>query len=250
MLNNIIVTDVKEVFLVSSPKGRAETIHDRKNYGLSFCFDGQITYTHNGNKFISDKNHAILLPQNETYTIYGDKDGTFPVINFTCNDKICDTIISIPIPSAERYIKDFEKIQSLYLFEGNHAEIMSIFYHMLHRLSSQNSPNAVILPAIKYLEKKYSDPYLTNTELAKQCSISEVYFRRIFKEYNKISPRQFLIDIRINKAKQLLREGNLKICAIATSCGFSNQYHFCRIFKEKTGITPTKYMEQNRNYKI
>ena len=42
----------------------------------------------------------------------------------------------------------------------------------------------------------------------------------------------------------------LKINAVAEHCGFSNQYHFCRLFKEKTGLTPTEYMKQNRIYKI
>jgi AraC-like DNA-binding protein len=40
------------------------------------------------------------------------------------------------------------------------------------------------------------------------------------------------------------------IGAVAGLCGFSNQFHFCRLFKEKTGLTPTEYMKQNRIYKI
>ena len=106
------------------------------------------------------------------------------------------------------------------------------------------------MPAIKYLENNYQNPNLTNAELAKQCRISEVYFRRIFTSCYNMTPRQFLIDIRINKAKQLLSEGTLKINAVAVKCGFSNQYHFCHVFKEKTGLTPTEYMKQNMVYQI
>ena len=106
------------------------------------------------------------------------------------------------------------------------------------------------MPAIKYLETNYQNPNLTNSELAEQCKISEIYFRRIFTSYYNMTPRQFLIDIRINKAKLLLSEGALKINAVAVKCGFSNQYHFCRVFKEKTGLTPTEYVKQNRIYKI
>ena len=250
MLSNITITDIKEIFTVFSPKGRFAKIENRKSFGLSFCTDGQITYTHNGKKIISDKNHAVILPKGQTYTLHGDKTGNFPVINFTCADALCNTVISLPVQNIEAYIKDFEKLRSLSLFDGNRVEMMSIFYHILHRLSAQSSSCNIIMPAIKYLENNYQNPNLTNAELALKCNISEVYFRRIFTKHYNMTPKQFLIDIRINKSKQLLSEGALKINAVAVKCGFSNQYHFCRVFKEKTGLTPTEYMNKNRIYKI
>lgn len=250
MLNDIIVTDVKEIFTVLSSKGRFEKIQARKSFGLSFCVEGKITYTHNDNKIVSDRNHAVILPKDQTYTLHGDKSGRFLVINFTCDKPICNTVISLPIQNTEFYIKDFENMKSLSLFDGNRNEIISIFYHILYRLSSQSSHSGVIMPAIKYLENNYQNPDLTNAELAQQCNISEVYFRKIFSKHYKMTPKQFTINIRISKAKQLLSEGALKINAVATRCGFSNQYHFCRVFKEKTGITPTEYIKQNRIYKI
>ena len=86
--------------------------------------------------------------------------------------------------------------------------------------------------------------------LAEKCGISEVYFRRLFTEQYKVTPKQYIIDLRINKAKQLLTDGIFKIGAISESCGFSNPYHFCRVFKEKTGLTPTEFMKQNKILKI
>ena len=250
MLSNITITDIKEIFTVFSPKDRFAKIENRQSFGLSFCIDGQITYTHNGNKIISDKNHAVILPKGQTYTLHGDKTGSFPVINFTCADALCNTVISLPVQNIEAYIKDFEKLRSLSLFDGNRAGMMSVFYHILHSLSAESSSCNIIMPAIKYLENNYQNPNLTNAELALKCNISEVYFRRIFTKHYNMTPKQFLIDIRINKSKQLLSEGALKINAVAVKCGFSNQYHFCRVFKEKTGLTPTEYMNKNRIYKI
>ena len=250
MFSDLVITEITRIFNVFSKKGRAENIKNRAQYGLSFCKEGQITYTHNGNKVISDKNHAVILPQNQSYSLYGDKTGSFPVIDFTCEKELCNTIISIPIENADVYVKDFKQLQSLFLFDGNRMEIMSVFYHILHRMVSQSNKYKVIMPAVKYLEKNYANPDLTNTELAAQSNISEVYFRRVFAKQYGMTPKQFLIDIRINHAKQLLSEGRLKINAVAEKCGFTNQYHFCRVFKEKTGLTPTDYMKQNRIYKI
>lgn len=250
MLENIVVTDIKEVYTVFSPKGRCETIVERKTYGLSFCTEGKITYTHNGKTAISDKNHAVILPQGQTYDLRNDKGGSFPLINFTCNEKITDTVISIPIQNLSEYINNFEKLKSLSYIGSNRSEMLSVFYHMIYCLFEQKSVPKTILPAVKYMENNYKNPDLTNEEMARICNISEVHFRHLFAKQFGIPPKQYITEIRINKAKQLLSEGVLKIYAVASECGFSSQYHFCRIFKSKTGLTPTEYMLRNRIYKI
>lgn len=246
MLNKIVVTNIRELFTVSSPKGRFEKMRNRKCYGLSFCMEGQITYTHNGRTVVSDREHAVILPKGECYTIYGDKSGLFPVINFDCLDFLCDTVLALPVQNPETYIRDYEQMKALSLFEENRAKIMSIFYNVLHRLSSQSTSCTVIMPAIKYLEHNYQNPNLTNAMLAQQCNISEIYFRKLFAEHYKTTPKQYIIDIRIGKAKQLLADGIYKMNAVSERCGFSNPYHFCRVFKKKTGLTPSQYMQQNR----
>ena len=244
------VTDIKGLFTVSSPRGRKEEIRNRNNYGLSFCAEGRITYEMNGKQAVSDEYHAVILPKGQSYSLRGDKTGKFPVINFDCKEFLCDEVISLPIQKSDTYVKDFEKMKALSLFEENRAKMMSVFYSILHRLSTESSVHNVILPAIRYIESNYQNPKLSNAELAEKCNISEVYFRKIFTETYKTTPKQFIVDIRINKAKQLLSDGFLNIGAVAEECGFSNQYHFCRLFKEKTGFTPTEYTKRNRIYKI
>ena len=245
----IIVDEINEIVTVTSPKGRQETITCRKTYGISFCKSGQITYTHKGRKYISDRDCAIILPKNESYILHGDKDGVFDVVNFECRDFLCDEFKIIPIESTDIYLKEFEQMKTLSFFEDNSFKIMSVFYNILHRLFE--TPKSTLLsPAIKFIEENYSQPTLDNSSLAAKCGISEVYFRKLFKEEFKTSPKQFIIDLRLNHAKQLLSEGKLKISAIARDCGFSNTYHFCRSFKQKFTITPTEYMLKNRIYKI
>ena len=161
-----------------------------------------------------------------------------------------DTFLSVPIENPEIFMADFEQIKSLLLFDENHAKVMSIFYNMLHRLTSQTHRDSTILPALKFIESNYHNPGLTNSMLANECNISEVYLRKLFSKHLKTTPKQYNSDIRLQKAKQLLSEGILKINAVAENCGFSNPYHFCRVFKEKTGLTPTEYIKQNKISKI
>ena len=244
-LKNAVITDIVGVCTVYSPKGRAVKMKNRESYGLSLCIDGQITYTHMGKEYISDKDHAVILPKGQSYSLKGDKTGSFPVINFQCGNLLCDSVEVIRIHNRESLLKDYEEIRRLSLYEGNRMKIMSIFYGMLHKLSSENE-SSELLPALKYIYNNFHLPELTNGLLAEKCGFSEVYFRKMFVKQMGLSPRQFIIDIRIQKAKQLLSEGELKIWAVSEACGFSSSYHFCRIFKERAGMTPREYRERNR----
>lgn len=251
ILSNIVLTKIEEVLTIYSPKGRFEEINNRNWYGLSFCLDGQITYFHDGKEYVSDKSHAIFLPKGASYTLRGDRRGTFPVINFSAENFPCNEFTLIPISDSETFLRDFEQIKALSLFDRNRAKVMSLFYDIIHRLSvSQSSVPGIIQNILSYIERNYRSPYLTNTVIAEEFGISEVYLRKLFSSYFSRSPRQYIIDIRISRAKQLLSEGRAKIGDIAEECGFSNQYHFCRIFKEKTGMTPTDYGKENRIYII
>ena len=243
-LSSAVIERVTDVLTIHSVEGRVEEMRDRVTYGLSFSYGGQITYTQNGKQFVSDRLHAVLLPQGQNYSTRRDKTGDFPLINFTCVGFLCNTVTVFELSNPEQVLREFEQLRRLFPFEENRARIMSIFYGILHTLCTTDSRREV-LPALRYIEQHYQDTDLTNAILARECGISEVYFRRLFLEKMGTSPRQYLIDVRMQKAKQLLAEGALKISAVAQACGFSNPYHFCRVFRRCTGVTPTDYRTQN-----
>jgi len=251
LFKNIIVTEIQKPFTVFSKKGRTEHTEQRFFYGLSFCLSGQITYTFGGQKFVSNKNNAVILPKGATYTLHGDKEGLFPLINFKAQNFYCDSFMVIPLDDTEHYINDFNKLSDYFLREDKYLQIFSLFYHILEHLNLEQSHNQnPLYPVINYLEKNISNPEITNMFLAKKLGISEVYLRKLFSEHYGISPRQFIIDMRIQKAKSLLTNGTQTITSISEECGFSSLYHFCRAFKEKTGMTPTEYAKLGKIYQI
>ena len=56
-------------------------------------------------------------------------------------------------------------------------------------------------PAMRLIKNDFCDPSLTNARLSAECNISEVYFRKLFTKHFGFSPKQFIIDMRIQKAK-------------------------------------------------
>ena len=130
-LKNIVITQIADAITVYSPKGRLEQMENRKYYGISFCREGQITYTHKGKEYISDNKHVIILPKGQSYTLKGNKTGEFPLINFMSSEPICDTFLLFPVKNINMFMNDFELIKKLILFPENHLKVMSILYNMI-----------------------------------------------------------------------------------------------------------------------
>ena len=81
----------------------------------------------------------------------------------------------------------------------------------------------------------------TLRELALLAGLSRTYFSPLFKEVVGVRLQDYLLQARINKAKNLLSDINLTIKQIAYEVGFRDPDHFSRTFKKKTGITPTDW---------
>lgn len=239
-LQRATVTEIYGVVTVYSEKGRYDRMERRPSYGLSLCSEGQITYIQNGTEYVSNPGCVVLLPKGGTYGIRRDQTGRFPVINFDCLEQLCDTVTVLPIQESRPLLADCERLKKLIPFDGNRTQRFSIFYGMLHRICSDSIPSA-LRGAVQLISQDACDPALTNARLAAECHISEVYFRKLFTRHFGMSPKQFLIDARLQKAKQLLSEGGTNISAISERCGFSNVYHFCRLFRQHTGMTPSAY---------
>lgn len=246
--NEITVTRVDSIFTVPSAKGRFFEMDGREHYGLSFCKDGgRITYRMDGKEYVSDRTVAILLPMGGHYTLHGDRAGEFPLINFECDlPPIARKIEVCPLRNPEGYLRRYERMRALMLTGKDHAGVMSLLYDILSDLTheeEENEPTA-LAPAIAYLGAHLSDPDLTVAALAGTVNLSEPYFRKLFKEAYGTSPRQYLLELRIGQAKQLLAEKSLTVTAISEACGFASVYHFCRAFKLITGMTPTEYAKR------
>jgi AraC family transcriptional regulator len=79
-------------------------------------------------------------------------------------------------------------------------------------------------------------------ELAAIAQISPYHFLRLFKQSTGITPHQYILQRRIDKAKYLLHESKLSIAEIGLRVGFCDQSHFTRCFKRLLGITPKQFL--------
>lgn len=103
------------------------------------------------------------------------------------------------------------------------------------------SKQSTLNNAIKKIADDFSNPDLSINELATISGMSEGHFRRVFKNVYSVSPMQYIKNIRINYAKNLLILKEYSISEIAQLSGFTNSFYFCKRFKTETDMTPSEY---------
>ena len=247
LFNNVIITSILGVFTVPANKDRYLEIKNRPSYALTFCLDdGKIIYNTNSKRVISKRDTAVILPQGQSYTLLNEEGGCFPIINFLTLKPFTDDLIELKLKHPEMYHKEYEQMRAIWMAGGDKAKVYSLLYGLLSRLGSEGEAHHPVLSrALGYIYENFNDPNLTNTALANQARVSEVYFRRLFKEYYGTTPKQYIMNIRISEAKRLLLEGISSVNTISDACGFRSVYHFCRAFKLATGYTPTEYSRKS-----
>lgn len=106
----------------------------------------------------------------------------------------------------------------------------------------QNSD--IVQKAISYMQEHFSDPDLTMNALAEYLQVSAVSLSVEFRNELDIRPSDYLSTLRMEKAKELLRETNMLIGDITLAVGYEDAHVFRRRFKQYTGMTPGQYREQ------
>lgn len=93
---------------------------------------------------------------------------------------------------------------------------------------------------IKFIQNNLDQP-LSIEQLAKQVGLSSTHFRRIFSKATGMTTHQFIMHMRLKKARELLTNTDMPMIQISTSLGFHSQSHFTACFKKMHAVTPARY---------
>ena len=252
-----IISDI-EVVCLMLPQHEPQIKHpNRPSTGLAYSVSSTVRYCFtDGNTLVCEPGMFIYLPQGCSYHVERLESGITCCVNFRLLPSGDPAVTESPFLLAA---KDPEKTERLYseMFrrwngkqEGYLFRIRSLLYELFAEMTEQMSapyfPTDTLrafAESVTYMQENFSSE-LSVSALAAQCGVSEVYYRRIFKMKYGVSPYQYLSNLRVRYAKELLRSSLCSLESAGQMAGFSSSAYFCRQFRKITGMTPTEYRKQ------
>lgn len=171
------------------------------------------------------------------YRLYSDKQPYFNMKQFL----VCHDILKTLNGFAFEYSKDMPNADITL-----EAQATLITHWLIRSILGENydmraiSSNYSIARVEHYIEQHFAEP-ITVAQMAEMGNMSISNFIRTFKKELRITPKEYLIQTRIEKAKKMLRRNELTITEISMRCGFNSSAHFTNSFVHLTGMTPTDY---------
>lgn len=222
-------------------------------------------------------NDIVIIKPNQShrFVVQSEEDCEFIVLSFKFMNQSSSEFSEVPLEDFLNFVSSKESGAFISLKVSQKNEIITVLNKILKErenkdIGSDFLDRLLVMELFVYISRalkmewessimgksmkvkeliKISVNYINNNferditigDIAKYIFLSPSYFARAFKEEMGTSPINYLLKVRIERAKEILADESLKISDIAYEIGFSNQQRFNEIFKKYTKMTPLKY---------
>ena len=215
-------------------------VNARPYAALSFRESGTGTFIMGGKTLHTKPGDVLFIPANLPYEV-----------DYSTSESIVVNMESCEYPNPERFELHSESGVALMFallleeWDKHHSSnrAKATIYNILEKIGeycNENTENTALNKCIQYMDTHLCDPDLDIRNICEVGFISRSNLYRLFLNRFGISPKQYVIKQRLNKALKLLINDELSVKEIASVCGFSDDKYFSRIFKEKYGYPPSK----------
>ena len=253
-----IIQEIPLVFRYIDPLERYP-MHNigRSHHGLLYSLEGRETYILENSTIQTEPGNVIYLPKSAHYYV----EMSDPCCVALCIDFETSAPMNSPAfqltPLNNRLIKSFfTEMEHIWQIKhiGWEAECMSLLYRIMAELEKQaqqryypSSTQKRIQPSVDYLHEHFQDSSLRVEILAEQSGFHPRYFAKIFKDIYGVSPKQYLTQLRMERARELILSNRYTISQVAQMTGFMEIYHFSKTLKHEHGISPSDYSKNKEN---
>ena len=222
---------------------------------FAYILSGEAIYNFNNKIFSVKPGNILYLPYQSVYSF----DIITPVyevlyvdFNFDYDENFSNNPSLFHIAKSLNIENSFRKLHKKWLMRqfGSLTECFSLLYEIYAKILKSATS---YIPSNKYnLLENAVDFILSNytnnisiREIVTHTSLSEGHFRRLFKEVYHVSPIEYLTNLKLEHAKDLLINTKQNLTDIAEFSGFSSAAYFCLLFKKKVGYTPNEFRNRH-----
>lgn len=162
---------------------------------------------------------------------------------------ICRCLDDLDISSEYKYINIINRFNKL----DDLDEIVAYTRELIKRVVEHSNEKkykkteSMIVEILDYIEDNYSNPNFSISDLEQHVNYSGNHIRNMFRSAYGCTPTEYLVDFRINKAKEILERTDLKATTVAEKVGYLNSKYFYSLFKKHTGMTTYEYRVNSQN---
>lgn len=229
---------------------------NRNSFGLALHLAGEKEYVFfSGERIPIQPWEIIFMPKGSDYIVEVREPGECYAINFDLAGNPSLPPFKFSVRWKTRFLEYFKSAAKAWEMKkpGYLAKCRAELYGIISLMQQeyamgymQKEKFSRIQPAVEEIHRGYAGGELSVSALSALCGMSPEYFRAIFKQQFGVSPLQYIQNLRITRAKELLVSGLCSVTETAYRSGFADQSHFSRVFKSAVGISPVQYLRGER----
>ena len=214
-------------------------VKPRPYAALSFRICGTGAFEIGKKRFVTKPGDVLFLPADTPYKVEYSFSKSIVVHFERCNYR---EIENICFENSSNIRLCFEHLLEEWNANGSVNRSKSIIYDIFYKMSDVQHDlinDTVFADCVNYIKEHYRDPNLDVKTLCNISSVSVSSLQRAFMKYSKLSPKQYLIRLRMNRAFELLTKNEFSVKEVSFACGFTDEKYFSRAFKKRYGYPPS-----------
>ena len=224
---------------------------------LHFISGGKGYFVRDGKTYELGAGDVFSVPAYEEISFYPDEEDPwqyywFSMIGTGARDVVESTGITKQSPYFHYDKAELieEQLDALLDSEFNHGEFYFRALSTLFRLialfvKEKEGENTVATSLVgkakKIILENYNNEHFSVSTIHEELYVSDTYLRKVFKRETGMTLQAFLINRRLSKAADLLRNRDYAVCDLCYTVGYSDEIHFIRAFKKKYGVPPKQF---------
>ena len=222
----------------------------RNHSGFLDTLTGTESYHFSDRTIETPPGSLIFIPRGEKYTIeFHEEKSVVIAFDFALltPPDLRPFVVKLPNDSAVKSCFLDAETKWLHKRPECDSELRALLYRIVSLLIKNEVYYAggenrlKIAEAVKYLHAHYLENDFRVATLAKIAKMSPRYFEMLFFDEFKCTPKEYILTLKMQLARELLKSERYSVSDVAEQLGYGDIYHFSKIFKSKTGYTPSEY---------